>query len=352
MSTRRTQFEVQTERLNQRREKQLKRIIPNVSKNAYKAAKTKESESDLEKIYSNIRSIPNYSAKIADFLRKNTNHSIHRRIVKKIFPRRKLVTHFPFQIFQADLIEYPQYTHANGGHRFILITIDCFSKMVYAAPVKRKNADYMSEAFDTIFKNFNRFPNSIITDQGLEFYNSKVQKIFETYGINHYHTKSKTKWKAAMAERVIRTLKSRLEKYFYQHKTKRWLDFLPQLVKNYNATPHRTIGMAPDQVTDQNSKTIYKKVFGGSNLRVISRLQRGDTVRILVDKTLFEKGYKQNWTEKIYKIKSIHQRSGVVWYKIEDLENKTVPGIRYYWQLNLVSKNVSESERDGDENQS
>ena len=198
----------------------------------------------------------------------------------------------------------------------------------------------MSEAFEKIFGNFNKFPNTIITDQGLEFYNSTVQKVFAKYGITHYHTKSKTKWKAAMAERVIRTLKSRLEKYFYQNKTKKWIDFLPQLIKNYNSTPHRTIGMAPDQVTNQNSQEIYKKMFGDDTLKVIPRLQKGDKVRILVDKSLFDKGYKQNWTEKIYKIKSVKQRFGVVWYKIEDLDKKEIPGIRYYWQLNLVSKNV------------
>ena len=217
--------------------------------------------------------------------------------------------------------------------------------MVYAAPVKRKSADYMSDAFEKIFQKFNKFPNSIITDQGLEFYNSSVKKIFETYGINHYHTKTKTKWKAAMAERVIRTLKTRLEKYFYQQKTKRWLDFLPQLVKNYNSTPHRTIGMAPDQVTDQNSQSIYKKLYAGKDLKVIPRLEKGDKVRILVDKSLFDKGYKQNWTEKIYQIKAVYQRAGVVWYKVEDFDFVEVSGIRYYWQLNLVTKNVGQIAR-------
>ena len=128
-----------------------------------------EKNDDLEKIYSDLRSIPNYSAKISQFLRENINHSVHRRVAKKIFPRRRIITQYPFQIFQGDLIEYPRsdYTYANKGYRFILILIDCFSKMVYAAPVKRKNADYMSEAFQNIFQNFDQFPNSIITDQGM-----------------------------------------------------------------------------------------------------------------------------------------------------------------------------------------
>ena len=191
-----------------------------------------------------------------------------------------------------------------------------------------------------IFENLDDFPNSIITDQGLEFYNSSVQKVFQTYGIHHYSTKTKTKWKAAMAERVIRTLKSRMEKYFYEHKTKRWIDFLPKVVNNYNHSPHRTIGMAPYQVTEENSAAIYKKVFGDTSVRVIPRLGVGDRVRIILDKNIFEKGYTANWSEKIYKITQVLQKLGVVWYKLEDLNKVKLPGIRYYWQLNLVSKHV------------
>ena len=120
----------------------------------------------------------------------------------------------------------------------------------------------MSDAFESIFSDFNEFPNSIITDRGLEFYNSKVQNVFLKYGINHYSTNTKTPWKASMAERVIRTIKSRLQKYFYKTKSKKWVEILPDIIANYNKTPHRTIGMAPDQVTVRNSKEIFKKQFG------------------------------------------------------------------------------------------
>ena len=243
------------------------------------------------------------------------------------------------------MIEYPRsdYTHANNGFRFILVVIDCFSKVLYAEAVKRKNANFMSIAFESILSKFDFFPNSIITDQGLEFYNSSVQKVFQTYGINHYHMKTKTPWKTPMAERVIRTIKSRLQRYFYKQKSKRWIDFLPQLVKNYNRTPHRTIGMAPYQVTFQNSDAIYKKMFGDTNLKVIPRLSVDDRVRILLDKTLFEKGYTQNWSTEIYKITSVIQKAGIVWYKLKTLDDRLVTGIKYYYQLNLVSKHVDHS---------
>ena len=103
--------------------------------------------------------------------------------------------------------------------------------------------------------------------------------------------------------------------------------------------------MAPNQVTDQNSPAIYKRVFGDTNLKAVPRLNEGDRVRILLDKAIFDKGYLANWTEKIYRIKKVIQKSGIVWYQIEDLDNKVVAGIKYYWQLNLVTKHVATPSR-------
>ena len=309
------------------------------NRNLQRESNETEFDENLQRIYNDIKSSPSYSSKIADFLRQNQNYSIHRRVVKRKFPRRKIITHYPFQIFQADLIEYSQraYSYANHGYRFILIVIDSFSKMLYAEPVKRKSAEYMADAMDNIFKQFDYFPNSIITDQGLEFYNSKVQAVFKKYGINHYHTKTKTAWKTPMAERVIRTIKTRLERYFRQKNTKKWYDVLQDVVKNYNRTPHRSIGMAPIKVTFQNSKEVYKRMFGDVDLRVIPRLSVGDRVRILLEKDLFDKGYKQNWSEEIFVIKKAIQKAGVVWYKLEKLDGTPVESIKYYFQLNLVA---------------
>ena len=79
----------------------------------------------MEELYTKIRSIPNYTAKLADFLKQNHVHSTHRRIVKKKFPRRHIIVHFPYQIFMADLIEYTQsdYKHANQNYAYILCYI-------------------------------------------------------------------------------------------------------------------------------------------------------------------------------------------------------------------------------------
>ena len=299
----------------------------------------------LDKLYNDISSAPSFSAKIEAFLRSNDVHSKHRRIIKKNFPRRKVISRFPFDLFMADLIEYPQLKYQNSNYRFILVMIDCFTRKVWAVPMKYKTSQWTADAFESIFKTFDKFPVHIVTDRGLEFYNSQVQKVFINYGINHYSIKTKSKWKASMVERVIRTLKTRLQRYFTKYKTKKWIDIFEQFVQNYNATPHSAHGLPPQDVTHENQENVYKRLYPDISLKTDCRLKVGDKVRKIIDKTLFEKGYTKNWSEEIYIIKEIRQSNGVCWYYLESLDKKPVDGIWYYYQLNLVSSHVDQSVR-------
>ena len=139
----------------------------------------------------------------------------------------------------------------------------------------------------------------------LEFFNERVQTIFRNYGINHYKIQTKSKWKASIVERVNRTLKSRIQKYFYRSKTKKWIDIYEDVVNNYNDTPHSAIGMAPNQVSEKNRDAVYKRLYPDILLRTVCKLKIGDKVRYLIEKEQFEKGYTRNWTEEIYIIEKI-----------------------------------------------
>ena len=55
----------------------------------------------------------------------------------------------------------------NNQYVYILIMIDCFTRKVWAAPMKKKNSAWSALAFESIFNNFNEFPTHIITDRGL-----------------------------------------------------------------------------------------------------------------------------------------------------------------------------------------
>ena len=293
----------------------------------------------LNVLYTDITSKPSYSAKIADFLRQHDIHGVYRRVVKKIFPRRRVIARFPFELFMADLLEFPQFRFQNRGYRFALILIDVFTKKLYTVPMKKKTKEETARAFESVFKTFDEFPINLVSDRGLEFYNGEVEKIFDSYGINHYSTPTKTKWKASVAERVIRTIKSRLSKYFKKYKTKNWLDVLPIFTDNYNSTPHSAHGLPPNDVSSENRDVVYKRLYPKNTLTIVCKLKEGDKVRKIRDKSLFEKGYTENWSEEIYTISQARQSNLVCWYKLENLAGEELEGIWYYYQLNLVARN-------------
>ena len=86
-------------------------------------------------------------------------------------------------------------------------------------------------------------------------------------------------------------------------------------------------------------------MFPDKTLTTVCKLKKGDKVRTIKEKTQFEKGYTQKWSDQIYKIKAVRQSNGVCWYILKTLDDKEVSGIWYYYQLNLVSRNVGENQR-------
>ena len=241
----------------------------------------------------------------------------------------------------ADLAFYnsPDYVYANGGVKYILVFIDVFTKMCYVEPMKDKNGLTTLTAMENILSRLPETPNQIITDVGTEFYNRNVQNLFDSYGIVHYSLRGPHK--ASVAERMIQTMKGRLEKYFWQNKTKRYVDVLQQVIDNYNKTPHRSIGMAPISVDSSNRDKVFAKMYPKHNIQFTPRLNVGDKVRIAKLKTIFEKGYTRSWSVELYTIVTAKSRGGVDYYKVKDDDGSILPRQRYYYELNLVKRNDS-----------
>ena len=344
VSTRRHQY-------NPKNQDVMKTNVPKEKEKPQEKISEQEEEltSKLKTLYEDIRSTPSFSAKIEAFLRSNELHSKFKQIVKKKFPRRRIVTRFPFELFQADLIEYPKYKYNNKHFVYCLVIIDCFTKLVWIKPMKTKTGEETARAFDSIFKEFDEHPINLMTDSGLEFFNSKVSHVLSSYNITHYKPRTKTLWKASMAERVIQTIKRKVEKYFHLNKTKSWINVIDQIVQNYNNTPHRSHGFKPIDVVEENRDDVFKRLYPNRNISVICKLSIGDRVRKIREKTLFEKGYTQNWSDEIYEIADVRQSGGVCWYILKTLAGEELSGIWYYYQLNLVARNVGKNQRKDDQ---
>ena len=213
--------------------------------------------------------------------------------------------------------------------------IDCFSKKVWAEPLKSKRGDEVASKIKTVFENMKYPVQTVIFDEGLEFKNNHVKKLFLQYGIHSYSIL--TEKKAGAVERVNRTIKSIIWKYFTDKNTQKWIEVLPNIINNYNSTYHRTIKMSPNDVSFENREKVFKNMFPKIHASRVCRLARGNKVRVAKYKNFLEKGYTINWSEQIFTITKIKQRLGVCWYQISDQSGKIYPKLKYYYDLRLVS---------------
>jgi len=275
-----------------------------------------------------------YTTKIKRYLNANKTYSLHKQRRRK-FKRRKIITYYPGQIIQMDLIDVRNISRFNYGWSYILNVIDCFSKYIWMRKLRTKNGVEVSEAIKSTFQDMDWPPQTVIFDEGLEFKNKHVDRLFMQYNIHSYSILTSTK--AGAAERANRTIKTMMYKYFTANNTHKWIDVLSKIAENYNSTYHRVIGMAPKEVTWSNRKIVFKRSFPNINDTIKCKLKRGDRVRIALNKDIFEKGYTKNWSEEIYVISGVRQKSGVCWYKLVDTTGKLYPKSKYYYQLNLVS---------------
>ena len=133
----------------------------------------------------------------------------------------------------------------NDGYRYLLVCIDVFSKYAWLVPLKNKTGPSLVEALKIILTSGCK-PEKIITDQGTEFFNKHFKALLKDEDIELYNTYNETK--SSIVECLIRTLKTRMWRYFTAKKTMRHIDILPDLVYSYNHTVHRSIKMRPTDV--------------------------------------------------------------------------------------------------------
>ena len=213
--------------------------------------------------------------------------------------------------------------------------IDVLSKYAWALPLKTKGGIETSKTFSTIFRDYNRIPKNLQTDQGKEFYNEDFQKLVKKHDINHYSTYSVMK--ASVVERFNRTLKNEMWKFFTLNGSYRWIDDLPRLVSEYNSRKHRTIDMQPIDVTPEIAKRLLSTVYSRVKIAAPAKFKVGDPVRVSKFKTIFEKGYTPNWSTEVFKIVAV-QRTNPVTYLLEDSRGNPIVGGFYEHELHKTTQ--------------
>ena len=256
------------------------------------------------------------------------------------FKRRRVVTTGIDDLWDADLADVSNTAQHNNGFRFWLVVIDVFSRMLWVVPVQSKHHTHMLQAFRTLLAGTARRPKNLRTDKGTEFTNRAVKKLLKDENINAYTTKNETK--ANYAERVIRTLKGLVYRYFLHRQTYTYTDVLQELVYNYNHRPHRSLkGLSPNEINADNESKVWKTMYIDTipkKRRMAFKFRVRDYVRISHLKYTFQRDYHQKWTEEIFKVTHRLRKEGFNLYMLNDWMDEKIDGYFYEEELQRVTK--------------
>jgi transposase InsO family protein len=157
---------------------------------------------------------------------------------------RKVNTYYPNDIWSADLVEMGgDMVKVNDGYKYILVVIDCYSRYAWVRKMKTKTAKETSENIKSVVEEAGALPNAFWVDEGKEFHNEMVKsvlknvKIYSTFG----------EGKAAMVERLNRTLKNIMYFHFTVKQSRVWTNILDNITSEYNHKKHSITGYTPDE---------------------------------------------------------------------------------------------------------
>ncbi|XP_003427963.2 uncharacterized protein LOC100678729 [Nasonia vitripennis] len=174
------------------------------------------------------------------------------------------------ETWPADLVEMQLYAQENKGYNYLLTVIDVFSKYAWTVPLKQKTGNEVAAAMKSVL------------DRG---------------------------------------------KY-------KWLDILPDLLREYNNSEHRTIGMKPKDGNRKNEAIVLKHFFRISQEnRKKAKFMVGYKVRVSKMKQVFEKGYTPNLLTEVFTISKVVLTYPVYTYKMKDYQDQPITGGFYEQEL-------------------
>ena len=267
-------------------------------------------------------------------LAKELGYTLHKP-TRRHFPTLRVLVFGPDEQWAADLVDVQKLSRQNQGVKYLLTVVDVFSKWAWVVPIKQKTGPLVAAALRGIFDRDKRSPQTFQTDDGKEFYNKHVTQTLKEHGVRHFSTSGDTK--ASVVERFNRTFKQRLYRYITTFNTLTYLPALPKLVKGYNASWHRSIGMAPRDVNETNASEVWERLYGKPQKKKKSAFRVGDRVRLNKKHRPFKKGYLPGWTEEVFVVTEVNRDGNVVTYKLAEWDDTAIKGTFYTEDLQKVS---------------
>jgi transposase InsO family protein len=316
----------------------------------------------LSNIYYNVASSAGYSSAkklaeasnvdiklVKEWLSTQDAYTQHKPKLRN-YKRNRYHTSTTNVYFEADLADMRSMSDMNKGVKFVLFVIDIFSKKAWAEPLKDKKSVSVAQALKMIFKR-SGFPVKLRSDRGREFLGPEVRDLLKKHHITQIVTDNE-ETKCAVVERLLRTIKERLSRFFTHTGKRKYIHVLQDVMDAYNTSYHSAIGCKPSEVNSNNTREVYDYLYSGkgryskleTSAKVEPKLKVNDFVKISASKHKLQKGYDANWSYEVFKIAQIIKREPVV-YKLVDWEGEPVTGVFYESELQKIAIKDSQTYR-------
>ena len=155
----------------------------------------------------------------------------------------------PQMRFQMDLVDMRN--SPSREKKYILVLVNVYTRKAYAAPIEDKTPQVVAAALREMLDGLTLVV--ISSDAGGEWGNA-VQKLLDEKGVVHRVKITFDPNALAVVDRLIQNLKKRLAESLAENPGE-WVDRLPEVVRQYNETPHETLhGEPPNDV--RNSEVL------------------------------------------------------------------------------------------------
>ena len=223
-----------------------------------------------------------------------------------------LSAYSPWSRVQADLLDVttlapPQ----NGGTKYLFNLIDVYSRTAFSEPMKSKSEAECLRAFKIIINKIKAMshitPYRLDVDKEAGITGRAFKKYCKDEEINI--NLAETNNEVSVVERFNRTLRMYLQRYKTAYKTRKYIDVLPAILRNYNSSYHQSLKGSPDQAL--RSEVSIEGYIACKNTKASKQKYNqavivvGSMVRVLKERSTFEKGTEAKWSSTIHEVTSI-----------------------------------------------
>ena len=150
----------------------------------------------------------------------------------------------PFELIGLDTIVLGS-SADRSAYKYIQVLIDHHSRFMWAFPTKQNNSETIKNILTQLINSGVPF-NKLLTDNYASFVSRNMKEFYRRHNIQHivstpYHPQTN-----GIVERANGTILTRLRSELMDNRRKLWSTVLPNIIRNYNRTPHDITGFPPE----------------------------------------------------------------------------------------------------------